>query len=147
MLQRLSRAELYRKEANKYADLAKDTTQPDFLTNLFRQTAVRYVLMAEDLERPPDSRRGMGQAGLSTYLKRSRRHFPDGRFAAAGVLAACRPHLALSEIMPRPEHAPPRSVWSAVSGECNHVPAPQLGLRPNQGRHAPTASGASVSRE
>jgi hypothetical protein len=69
MLQRLSRAELYRKEANKYADLAKDTTQPDFLTKLFRQTAVRYVLMAEDLERPPDSRRGMGQAGLSTSLK------------------------------------------------------------------------------
>jgi hypothetical protein len=69
MLQRLSRAELYRKEANKYADLAKDTTQADFLTNLFRQTAVRYVLMAEDLERPRDSRRGMGQAGLSTSLK------------------------------------------------------------------------------
>ena len=68
MLQRLSRAELYRKEANKYADLAKDTTQPDFLTNLFRQTAVRYVLMAEDLERPPDCRLGMGQDGLSTSL-------------------------------------------------------------------------------
>jgi len=69
MLQRLSRAELYRKEENKYADLAKDTTQPDFLTKLFRQTAVRYVLMAEDLERSPDSRRGMGQDGLSTSLK------------------------------------------------------------------------------
>ena len=69
MLQRLNRAELYRKEANKYADLSKDTTQPDFLTNLFRQTAVRYVLMAEDLEKSPDCRRGMGQDGLSTSLK------------------------------------------------------------------------------
>jgi hypothetical protein len=69
MLQRLSKVELYRKEANKYADLAKDTTQPDFLTNLFRQTAVRYVLMAEDLERSPSSRRGMAQNGLSTSLR------------------------------------------------------------------------------
>ena len=69
MLQRVSRAELYRREANKYADLAKDATQPDFLTNLFRQTAVRYVLMAEDLERSSGSRRGMGQDGLSTPLK------------------------------------------------------------------------------
>jgi hypothetical protein len=69
MLQRLNRAESYRKEANKYGDLAKDTTQPDFLTTLFRQTAVRYVLMAEDLEKAPDSRRGMGQDGLSTSLK------------------------------------------------------------------------------
>src|SRR5215475_2109801 len=49
--------------------VAKDATQPDFLTNLFRQTAVRYVLMAEDLERSPDCRRGMGQGGLSTSLK------------------------------------------------------------------------------
>jgi hypothetical protein len=69
MLPRLSRAELYRKEANKYADLAKDTTQPDFLTNLFRQTAVRYILMAEDLEKSTDSRSGMSQGGLSTSLK------------------------------------------------------------------------------
>jgi len=53
MLQRLNRVELYPKEANKYADLSKDTTQPDFLTTLFRQTVVRYVLMAEDLERSP----------------------------------------------------------------------------------------------
>jgi hypothetical protein len=69
MLQRVSRAERYRKEANRYADLAKDTTQPDFLTSLYRQTAVRYVLMAEDLEKWPEPRRGMGQDGLSTSLK------------------------------------------------------------------------------
>jgi len=68
MLERLSRAERYRKEANRYADLAKDTTQPGFLTDLFRRTAVRYVLMAEDLERSPERRR-VDQDGLSTSLK------------------------------------------------------------------------------
>ena len=68
MLERLSRAERYRKEANRYADLAKDTTQPGFLTDLFRRTAVRYVLMAEDLERSPEPRR-VDQDGLSTSLK------------------------------------------------------------------------------
>jgi hypothetical protein len=68
MLERLSRAERYRKEANRYAELGKDTTQPDFLTDLFRQTAVRYVLMAEDLERSPEPRR-VDQGGLSASLK------------------------------------------------------------------------------
>jgi hypothetical protein len=68
MLERLSRADRYRKEANRYADLAKDRTQPRFLNDLFRQTAVRYVLMAEDLERSPEPRH-VDQGGLSASLK------------------------------------------------------------------------------
>ena len=43
---------------NRYADLAKQTTEPGFLIELYRRTAVRYVLMAEDLERWPDPPRG-----------------------------------------------------------------------------------------
>jgi hypothetical protein len=43
MQQRLRRAERYRKEANRYAELAKTTTDPNFLIKLYRQTAVRYV--------------------------------------------------------------------------------------------------------
>jgi hypothetical protein len=58
--QRLGRAERYRKEANKFAELAKVTAEPRFLVNLYRQTAVRYVLMAEDLERSPDPKPGAG---------------------------------------------------------------------------------------
>jgi hypothetical protein len=56
MEQRLKRAERYRKEANRYADLAK-AAELDFMGEFFRKTAVRYVLMAEDLERWPDPRR------------------------------------------------------------------------------------------
>jgi hypothetical protein len=47
----MNRGARYRKQANRYAELAKDAGQPDFLINTFRQTAVRYALMAEDLER------------------------------------------------------------------------------------------------
>ena len=46
MQQLLNRADRYRNEANRYADLAK-TAQLDFLSELYRKTAVRYVLMAE----------------------------------------------------------------------------------------------------
>jgi hypothetical protein len=45
------KAEHYRKEANRCADLAK-STQLDFLSEIYRKAAVRYVLMAEDAERP-----------------------------------------------------------------------------------------------
>jgi hypothetical protein len=50
MEQRLNRAERYRQQANRYAELAK-TAELDYLGEFFRKTAVRYVLMAEDLER------------------------------------------------------------------------------------------------
>jgi hypothetical protein len=58
MQQRLKKAERYRKEANRFADLAKQTIEPGFLVELYRRTAVRYVLMAEDLERWPDQPKG-----------------------------------------------------------------------------------------
>jgi len=50
MEQRLNRAERYRQQANRYAELAR-TAELDYLGEFFRKTAVRYVLMAEDLER------------------------------------------------------------------------------------------------
>jgi hypothetical protein len=53
MEQLLKRAERYRQQANRYADLAK-AAELDFMGDFFRKTAVRYVLMAEDLERSPD---------------------------------------------------------------------------------------------
>ena len=68
MQQRLNRAGRYRKEANKYADLAKTTIEPGFLVELYRRTAVRYVLMAEELERWPDPPRGWEQEGLLASL-------------------------------------------------------------------------------
>jgi len=45
------KAEHYRKEANRCADLAR-STQLDFLSEIYRTAALRYVLMAEDAERP-----------------------------------------------------------------------------------------------
>ena len=51
------KAEYYRKEANRCADLAK-TTELDFLREIYRKAAVRYVLMAEDAERPDTVRGG-----------------------------------------------------------------------------------------
>jgi hypothetical protein len=48
-----SKAEWYRKEANKYAELAK-TASPAFLAQVYRRVAVRYVFMAEELLKGPD---------------------------------------------------------------------------------------------
>jgi hypothetical protein len=44
MLVSVSKAERYRKEANKYAELAKDA-QPAYLGDVYRKVAVRYVFM------------------------------------------------------------------------------------------------------
>jgi hypothetical protein len=46
----VSKAERYRKEANKYGELAK-SAQPAYLGDVYRKVAVRYVFMAEDLLR------------------------------------------------------------------------------------------------
>ena len=56
MLVSVSKAERYRKEANKYAELAKDA-QPAYLGDVYRKVAVRYVFMAEDLLRRLERRR------------------------------------------------------------------------------------------
>ena len=65
--QQLKRAERYRQQANRYADLAK-TAEPDYLGDFFRKIAVRYVLMAEDLERWTERSPGRRQNDLSTSI-------------------------------------------------------------------------------
>ena len=57
MEQRLKKAERYRRLANRCADRAK-AAELDYMSDFFRKVAVRYVLMAEDLER----------ADLSVYI-------------------------------------------------------------------------------
>jgi hypothetical protein len=57
MEQRLKKAERYRQLANRCADRAK-AAELDYMSDFFRKVAVRYVLMAEDLER----------ADLSVYI-------------------------------------------------------------------------------
>jgi hypothetical protein len=54
MEQRLKRAEHYRQQANRYAEMAKTVELDCLVSELYRKTAVRYVLMAQDLERGPD---------------------------------------------------------------------------------------------
>jgi hypothetical protein len=51
----LSKAERYRRAANKYGELAKHA-EPGYLAEAYRKIAVRYVFMAEDVLRP--ERRG-----------------------------------------------------------------------------------------
>jgi hypothetical protein len=53
------KVERYRRAANKYGELAKHT-EPDYLADVFRRVAVRYVYMAEDLLREAERRRGAG---------------------------------------------------------------------------------------
>jgi hypothetical protein len=50
-----SKAERYRKEANKYGELAKQA-EPGYLADVFRKIAVRYMLMAEDVLREAERR-------------------------------------------------------------------------------------------
>jgi hypothetical protein len=52
----VSKAGRYRKEANKYGELAKKA-QSAYLSDVYRKVAVRYVFMAEDLLRQPERRR------------------------------------------------------------------------------------------
>jgi hypothetical protein len=67
MEERRKRAERYRQQANRYADLAK-AAELDFLGEFFRKTAVRYVLMAEDLERWSEPRLGRRRNELPTSI-------------------------------------------------------------------------------
>jgi hypothetical protein len=53
MLAAVSKVDRYRKEANRYAELAKDAS-PAFLAEIYRKVAVRYVFMAEELLKGPD---------------------------------------------------------------------------------------------
>jgi len=49
----LNKAEWYRKEANRCAELAKSAT-PLFVREIYRKVAVRYAFMAEELLKGPD---------------------------------------------------------------------------------------------
>ena len=56
----LSKAERYRKAANKYGEMAKQA-EPGYLAEVFRKVAVRYVFMAEDELREAERRRSFSQ--------------------------------------------------------------------------------------
>jgi hypothetical protein len=65
------KAEYYRREASRCADLAK-STQLDFLTEIYRKAAVRYVLMAEDAEKPDPPRGGSSRNSVSLWDRAER---------------------------------------------------------------------------
>jgi hypothetical protein len=83
MEQRLNRAERYRQQANRYAELAK-TAELDYLGEFFRKTAVRYVLMAEDLERWTEPRTGRRPNDRLTSLNERADAFLQQRASATG---------------------------------------------------------------
>ena len=47
----LSKAERYRRAANKYGELA-NRAEPGYLVGVYRKIAVQYLFMAEDVLRP-----------------------------------------------------------------------------------------------
>ena len=81
MEQRLNRAERYRQQANRYAELAK-TAELDYLGEFFRKTAVRYMLMAQDLERWPDPLRSDSGRDGTTLWDRAERFLAEARQAS-----------------------------------------------------------------
>jgi hypothetical protein len=60
----VTKAERYRKAANKYAEMAKQA-EADYVAEIYRKVAVRYVLMAEDLLTWSKRRREMDVNGLA----------------------------------------------------------------------------------
>jgi hypothetical protein len=50
-----SKAERYRRAANRYGEMAKEA-EPGYLAEVFRKVAVRYVFMAEDTLREAERR-------------------------------------------------------------------------------------------
>jgi hypothetical protein len=62
----MDKAEHYRKEANRCADLAK-TTELDFLREIYRKAAVRYALMADEAERADQVGGGGSRNGVSLW--------------------------------------------------------------------------------
>jgi hypothetical protein len=65
-----SRAEHYRKEAAKYHELAK-SAEPAYLGDVYRQVAVRYMFMAEDVSKWQE-RHGVDRAGTDSLPETSR---------------------------------------------------------------------------
>jgi len=67
----MHKAEHYRKEANRCADLAK-AAQLDFLREIYRKAAVRYALMAEEAEKPAPVRGGGSREAVSLWDRAER---------------------------------------------------------------------------
>jgi hypothetical protein len=61
-----SKAARYRREANKYGELAKQA-EPDYLAAVFRKVAMQYAFMAEDVLRDAERRRGAGLERASHF--------------------------------------------------------------------------------
>jgi hypothetical protein len=59
-----TKAERYRKAANKYGEMAKQA-EADYVAEVYRKVAVRYVLMAEDLLTWSKRRRELDVNGLA----------------------------------------------------------------------------------
>jgi hypothetical protein len=63
----VTKAEQYRKAANKYGEMAKQA-EADYVAEIYRKVAVRYVLMAEDLLTWSRRRRELDVNGLAGVL-------------------------------------------------------------------------------
>ena len=97
MLDPLSKAERYRREANKCAELAKSVSRA-FLGK-YQKIAVRYVFMAEELLRGPE--RDVAAVGRADQLT-SRLRLDGGSDALfytkrSGGCPATRPSLTISD--------------------------------------------------
>ena len=60
----VTKAERYRKAANQYGEMAKQA-EADYVAEIYRKVAVRYVLMAEDLLTWSKRRRELDVNGLA----------------------------------------------------------------------------------
>ena len=66
----MTKAERYRKAANKYADMAKEA-EAEYVAEIYRKVAVRYVFMAEDLLKWSERRRELDVNALAeVFLNR-----------------------------------------------------------------------------
>jgi hypothetical protein len=61
-------AEHYRREADKFADLAR-TALPGVFRNTFKKTAVRYLRMAKELERQRSEPALQRTSGISDNIR------------------------------------------------------------------------------
>jgi hypothetical protein len=60
----VTKAERYQKAANKYANMAKEA-EVDYVAEIYRKVAMRYVFMAEDLLKWSERRRELDVNALA----------------------------------------------------------------------------------
>jgi rubrerythrin len=60
----VTKAERYRKAADKYANMAKEA-EVDYVAEIYRKVAMRYVFMAEDLLKWSERRRELDVNALA----------------------------------------------------------------------------------